>query len=57
MDIDAPFAAHDTAILVAFFSDFSELTTLRPYPSKGRKIGSGPGEVKSGERIPSLCSK
>ena len=51
-DVDAPLAAHDTTVLVAFFSDLSELTTFMPVSlGKGRKIGSEPGEVKSGERI------
>jgi hypothetical protein len=52
-DVDAPLAAHDTAVLVALFhSDLRELTTFMPLPlGKGRKIGSEPGEVKSGERI------
>ena len=38
--------------LSRFFSDLSELTTFMPVSlGKGRKIGSEPGEVKSGERI------
>jgi hypothetical protein len=45
-DIDAPLAAHDTAILVALFQRLQELTTFIPaLLGKGRKIGSEPGEV------------